>query len=182
MFNLVNAHQFDKSLLTSWNWLLQKVTCPQCNKSICHQSLTHHLHEQHRFPSLQVPKMYTINPGWWYTDNFPVQHVPIKCPVNGCPMHLKTWALAAMMAFLYHAHWWWNCHHTRRWGSSPPTLPQLHWGEVLDFGQLSDISTYIAQQKMSLLNQYAKPERYLFSLCKNSTPMGSGAHHQMWWT
>jgi hypothetical protein len=41
MFNLVNAHQFDKSLLTSWNWLLQKVTCPQCNKSICHQSLTH---------------------------------------------------------------------------------------------------------------------------------------------
>jgi hypothetical protein len=46
-------------------------------------------------------------------------------------------------------------------GEAAPALAQLLWGEVLDFGKLSDISTYIAQQKMSLLNQNAKPESHL---------------------
>jgi hypothetical protein len=54
--------------------------------------------------------------------------------------------------------------------------------EVLDFCRLSEISTYIAQHKTRLLNWYAEPESPLYNLCKNSTPIGNGAHHQMWWT
>jgi hypothetical protein len=53
--------------------------------------------------------------------------------------------------------------------------------KVLNFCGLSDISTYIAWCKMRLLNQYAKPQSQLYSLCMHSTPAGSGTHCQMWW-
>jgi hypothetical protein len=53
--------------------------------------------------------------------------------------------------------------------------------KVLNFCGLSDISTYIAWCKMRLLNQYAKPQSQLYSLCMRSTPAGSGTHCQMWW-
>jgi hypothetical protein len=54
--------------------------------------------------------------------------------------------------------------------------------EVLNICGLSDISTYIARCKTSLLNRYAKPESQIYNLCKHSTPIGSSAHRQMWWT
>jgi hypothetical protein len=54
--------------------------------------------------------------------------------------------------------------------------------EVLNMCGLSNISTYIAQRKTRLLNRYAKPESQIYNLCKRSTPVGSSAHRQMWWT
>jgi len=59
----------------------------------------------------------------------------------------------------------------------PPT------SEVLDFCGLSTIATYIAKRKTTLLNRYAQPHSAAtYRRCISSTPVGSGARHQMWWT
>jgi hypothetical protein len=57
----------------------------------------------------------------------------------------------------------------------PPTL------EVLDACSLSTIETFIAKHKTTLLNHYAQSHSALYRCCITSTPIGSGAHHQMWW-
>jgi hypothetical protein len=45
------AHRYDKSPPTCQDWILQKVTCPKCNKLMSHQYLTIHQHEIHKLPS-----------------------------------------------------------------------------------------------------------------------------------
>jgi hypothetical protein len=57
----------------------------------------------------------------------------------------------------------------------PPT------SEVLDSCGLSTIETYIAKRKTTLLNHYAQSHSALYRRCITSTPIGSGAHRQMWW-
>jgi hypothetical protein len=57
----------------------------------------------------------------------------------------------------------------------PPTL------EILDACSLSTIQTYIAKRKTTLLNHYAQSHSALYRRCITSTPIGSGAHRQMWW-
>jgi hypothetical protein len=57
----------------------------------------------------------------------------------------------------------------------PPTL------EILDACSLSTIQTYIAKHKTTLLNHYAQSHSALYRRCITSTPIGSGAHRQMWW-
>jgi hypothetical protein len=57
------AHQYDKSLPTLHDQILQKVTCPKCNKLMNHQSLTIHLHEIHKLPSLQIPEIHCSDSG-----------------------------------------------------------------------------------------------------------------------
>ena len=57
----------------------------------------------------------------------------------------------------------------------PPT------SEVLDSCGLSTIETYIAKRKTTLLNHYAQSHSALYHRCITSTPIGSGAHRQMWW-
>jgi hypothetical protein len=57
----------------------------------------------------------------------------------------------------------------------PPTL------EVFDACSLSTIETYIAKCKTTLLNHYAQSHSALYHCCITSTPIGSGAHHQMCW-
>jgi hypothetical protein len=57
----------------------------------------------------------------------------------------------------------------------PPTA------EVLDSCGLSTIETYIAKCKTTLLNHYAQSHSALYRRCITSTPIGSGAHRQMWW-
>jgi hypothetical protein len=69
------AHQYDKSLPTLHDQILQKVTCPKCNKLMNHQSLTIHLHEIHKLPSLQIPEIHCSDSGWQYIVDFPVQNV-----------------------------------------------------------------------------------------------------------
>jgi hypothetical protein len=58
----------------------------------------------------------------------------------------------------------------------PPT------SEVLESCGLSPIETYIAKCKTTLLNHYAQSHSALYRRCITSTPVGSGAHRQMWWT
>jgi hypothetical protein len=58
----------------------------------------------------------------------------------------------------------------------PPT------SEVLDSCGLSTIETYIAKRKTTLLHNYAQSHSALYRRCITSTPIGSGAHRQMWWT
>jgi threonine aldolase len=67
-----------------------------------------------------------------------------------------------------------QCHADGTW-EHPPT------NEVLNDCGLSDINTYIARRKTRLLNRYANAESQMYRLCIASTPIGSGAHHQMWW-
>jgi hypothetical protein len=57
----------------------------------------------------------------------------------------------------------------------PPML------EILDACSLSTIETYIANRKTTLLNHYAQSHSALYHRCITSTPIGSGAHRQMWW-
>jgi hypothetical protein len=66
-------------------------------------------------------------------------------------------------------------HHPIHWHVDSTLEHRSPTDEVLDFWGLSDISTYIAWCKTRLLNQYAKPESPLYSLCNNSTPIGSAA-------
>jgi len=56
-----------------------------------------------------------------------------------------------------------------------------HTNEVLDCCGLSSIATYIAKRKTRLLDRYAEPHSTLYQQCIMSTPVGSGARHQMWW-
>jgi hypothetical protein len=57
----------------------------------------------------------------------------------------------------------------------PPT------NEVLDSCGLSTIATYVAKRKTTLLQNYALSSSTLYHQCITSTPIGRGAHHQMWW-
>jgi len=57
-----------------------------------------------------------------------------------------------------------------------------HTEEVLDSCGLSPIATYIAKRKTTILNRYAREHSGLFQQCSTSTPVGSGARRQMWWT
>ena len=47
---------------------------------------------------------------------------------------------------------------------------------------LSPIATYIARRKTKLLHSYAQPVSDRYQECITSTPIGSGARRQMWWT
>jgi hypothetical protein len=67
------------------------------------------------------------------------------------------------------------CHLPYNTWEYPPML------EVLDACSLSTIETYIAKRKTTLLNHYAQSHSALYRCCITSTPIGSGAHHQMWW-
>jgi hypothetical protein len=84
------ARRYDKSLPTSRDRILQKVTCPKCNKLMNRQSLTIHLREIHKLPSLQIPEIHCSDYGQQYIVDFPVQNVQTKCPVNNCPAQPKT--------------------------------------------------------------------------------------------
>jgi DNA-directed RNA polymerase subunit RPC12/RpoP len=62
------------------------------------------------------------------------------------------------------------------------TWEHPHTDEVLERCGLSPISTYIAKRKTRLLESYATTESQLYTICIESTPIGSGSHRQMWWT
>jgi hypothetical protein len=97
------AHRYDKSLSTWQDQILQKKTCSKCNKSMNHQSLTLHLYEIHKLPSLQIPEIHSSDSEWQYIVDFPVQNVQTICPVDNCLAQPKTQALL----------WWHFCsmHH-----------------------------------------------------------------------
>jgi len=79
------ARRFDKSLPTQRERSLQKVRCPRCPKSVNRQHLTLHMHEAHGTPMLQLPSdNFPINRHTYYVD-FPLQGLPIPCPVLNCP-------------------------------------------------------------------------------------------------
>jgi hypothetical protein len=142
--------------------LLQKVTRPKCNKLMNRQSLTIHL--------CKLPKCGTA------CTKFSVRLQLIVMLWHGLiPMYpQETWIIHNQCAHVI-------AHHPVH------PLPDGTWEyppteEVLDFCGLSDISTYIAWCKTRLLNRYTEPESPLYNLCKNSTPIGNGAHFQMCWT
>jgi hypothetical protein len=62
-------------------------------------------------------------------------------------------------------------------GSIPPLTK--YW--IFVDCQISWHILHGARQGCSI-NMPKQPESPLYSLCKNSTPIGSGTHHHMWWT
>jgi hypothetical protein len=97
----------------------------------------------------------------------------------------KTWVLskhlldclerfhARCARYMAHRH---ICHLPNGTWEYPPTC------KVLDSCGLSTIATYIAKCKTTLLHHYALDHSALYRRCITSTPVGSGAHRQMWWT
>ncbi len=81
----------------------RRACAPKCNKSMNCQSLTIHLHEIHKLPSLQIPEIHCSDPGQQYIVDFPIQNVQTTCPVDNCPAEPKTQTLL----------WWHFCtmHH-----------------------------------------------------------------------